>query len=549
MTADEILSLLARVNLAAAAAIVLVLALRKVARPRFGARLAYALWLLPVLAAAAVLAPARVVIGTVPPASTDAVLMRVLESGITPASRMAGAAPAPAPDLKLLFVAAWLIGVIAATLIMILLQRRFTVAARKGATGPAVVGVIAPRIVTPANFEQTFSAEEQALVLAHERAHIERHDSRLNGLSAALQCLFWFNPLIHLAARLMRIDQEMACDEMVVRRFPNARRVYAQALVKAQLAVRPLPLGCHWPSAAEHPLVERIAMLKGNGPGRRRRMVGGAALTVLCLATALAAWASQPPQVRTAPVPASAPVGVLAADLAPATPDASQVVQPPAKAARPRPHAVALAAPPQEAVATRVAALDPPLPIAPKAPVPPPPDVRASLPDIPDAVHQAGLDYIKCQTAAARALDDGHSSLDIIATQVEARCEAQYQAYRQAWVANINIGSPEDRGWNLDNTRQPLTRGIVHALRGGPNGIMTQIDNCVGRVAEQFNADPFDQIVDLAVQQCGSLLPPPAPTGPERAEQARLDHDKAVRGLMANELRRRINAKSSQPNG
>src|SRR6202012_933066 len=61
MAAGEILGLLARTNLAAAPAIVLVVALRKIARPRFGARLVYALWLLPILAAAAVLAPARVV--------------------------------------------------------------------------------------------------------------------------------------------------------------------------------------------------------------------------------------------------------------------------------------------------------------------------------------------------------------------------------------------------------------------------------------------------------------------------------------------------------
>ena len=51
--------------------------------------------------------------------------------------------------------------------------------------------------------------------------------------------------MIHLAAHFARIDQEMACDETVVTRFPGARGDYARALVKAQLAVRPLPLGCY----------------------------------------------------------------------------------------------------------------------------------------------------------------------------------------------------------------------------------------------------------------------------------------------------------------
>ena len=333
MAAGEILNLLARVNLAAAAAIILVVALRKIARPRFGARLAYSLWLLPMLAAAAVLAPARAVTVAAlvaPPAkSTGAAVIPFFEGGVT-----AGSPAVATLDPSMMIVALWLVGVAAAALVMILLQRRFTAEVRKGAIGPAVVGVIAPRIVTPAGFETRFSGEEQALVLAHERAHIERQDSRLNGLSAALQCLFWFNPLIHLAAHLMRIDQEMACDETVVTRFPDARRAYAQALVKAQLAIRPLPLGCYWPSGTEHPLLERIAMLKLNDLSRRRRLAGGSALAVLCAATGVAAWASQPPQVRVEAAPiAAAPV----AEAAPALPPAAPAPAAPAPAASPAP--------------------------------------------------------------------------------------------------------------------------------------------------------------------------------------------------------------------
>jgi|GEM_PF-755831 len=305
MAAGEILSLLARVNLAAAATIVLVVALRKIARPWFGARLVYSLWLLPMLAAGAMLAPARA-------ASVAAETARSTASARVDVSPLfEGAKPLAAPsvavtpmlDPRMVIVTLWLIGVAACALIMILLQRRFIAEVRKGAVGPAVVGVLTPRIVTPADFEQKFNSEEQALVLAHERAHIARQDSRLNGLSAALQCLFWFNPLIHLAAHLMRIDQEMACDEAVVTRFPDARRVYAQALVKAQLAIRPLPLGCYWPPGAEHPLLERIAMLKQKDLSCRRRVAGGSALAVLCAVTGFAAWASQPPQPRIASPP------------------------------------------------------------------------------------------------------------------------------------------------------------------------------------------------------------------------------------------------------
>jgi hypothetical protein len=117
----------------------------------------------------------------------------------------------------------------------------------------------------------------------------------LNGVSAALQCLFWFNPLVHIAAHLMRIDQEMACDETVISRFPQARGAYARALVKAQLSLRPLPLGCRWPSGRDHPLLERVGMLRREGPSSRQRLAGAGALAVLCAVSSLAAWASQPP--------------------------------------------------------------------------------------------------------------------------------------------------------------------------------------------------------------------------------------------------------------
>ena len=69
-------------------------------------------------------------------------------------------------------------------------------------------------------------------------------------------------------ARELRLDQELACDAQVVAAHPAARRSYAEAMLKTQLAGRPLPLGCYWPAPAAHPLVERIAC-SSRGPGRR----------------------------------------------------------------------------------------------------------------------------------------------------------------------------------------------------------------------------------------------------------------------------------------
>jgi len=306
MTPVEVLGALARVNLAGGVAILAVAALRKPARAAFGARVAYGLWLLPILASAAALLPARrIVVADLASAATAAFQLPAANASPTGANL----------DMPALLVGVWLAGVLVTALYMARLQLKFAHAARFGTAGPAVIGLIAPAIVTPRDFHARFSPEEQELILAHEQTHIRQQDSRLNGLSCAAQCLCWFNPLMHLAAHLMRIDQELACDEAVVTQRPDIRRAYAQVLVKAQLANRPLPLGCYWPSRSEHPLLERIAMLKRKAFSPARRWAGAGALSVLCASVGFAAWAAQPAEQQPAlPAPAAkaAPIDITA---------------------------------------------------------------------------------------------------------------------------------------------------------------------------------------------------------------------------------------------
>jgi beta-lactamase regulating signal transducer with metallopeptidase domain len=142
-----------------------------------------------------------------------------------------------------------------------LAQARFVAAARRGASGPAVVGFISPRIVLPAD-DGRYTPAERDLIRAHEREHVARKDPRAAALAALSQCLCWFNPLVHLAAHLVRLDQELACDEAVMRRRPAARALYARTLLKTQLATQPLPFGCYWPARGRHPLEVRIELLK-----------------------------------------------------------------------------------------------------------------------------------------------------------------------------------------------------------------------------------------------------------------------------------------------
>jgi beta-lactamase regulating signal transducer with metallopeptidase domain len=232
-------------NVAASVAILLVAAARVPVRRAYGPETACSLWLLPPLTAAAY------------------VLLR-----------RADLADAPAPfSSETLILAGWAAGALAVAASLLYAQARFIGEVRARRAGPAVVGLISPRIVLPAD-DGTYSTEERELIRAHEREHVARKDPRAAALAALFQCLCWFNPLVHLAARLLRLDQELACDAAVVRARPTARRLYANTLLKTQLAATPLPFGCYF---GAHPLEVRVEMLKRK-PGKRGAGPAGAAI-------------------------------------------------------------------------------------------------------------------------------------------------------------------------------------------------------------------------------------------------------------------------------
>lgn len=289
MTA-ELLAALARCNLAAGVAVLVMLALRAPLRRWFGAGRAYAAWLIIPVAALGSLMPANVTSGAAGPVeATNAHALAWLCVG------------GHAHTLALL----WLGGVVVAVTVAIWRHRRFAAAVRAGRAGPAAVGVLQPRLVMPADFAQRFTDEERRLVRAHERAHIERLDARYNAAAALATWLCWFNPLLHLAMRAMRLDQELACDATVVGRLPAARRLYAETLLRTHPALAPA-LGCQWRSPS-HPLEARIRMLAAAAPTQARLDLGLAVLAVALASAFGAAWAAQPP--------ARAPPMVILVDL------------------------------------------------------------------------------------------------------------------------------------------------------------------------------------------------------------------------------------------
>lgn len=313
MTSDVILFLV-EANLALAAAVLLVLILRKPVRAAFGARSAYALWLAVPLSILALLIPARTIVLPYKPAPASVIAQAPAKA--TAAIGNSVATPAMPKRLRRLPVGEALLGLwslvaLGGLAVQAERQRRFVRSlgklsassqagllwSERPGVGPAVIGALAPRVVLPADFTERFTPEEQALILAHEQNHLAVGDAQINAVVTALQCLFWFNPMIHLGAAALRVDQEIACDAAVLARHPKTRRAYGEAMLKTQLAACAPPLGCHWPASANKQLKERFTMLSRHHSSRGRHLAGAAAVAVLSLSAGVAAWAAQPAEV------------------------------------------------------------------------------------------------------------------------------------------------------------------------------------------------------------------------------------------------------------
>lgn len=158
-------------------------------------------------------------------------------------------------------------------------------------SGPLTYGLFRPVILLPGGMDDP---ETRSLVLAHEYAHVRRHDCLWKLLFVAALCVHWFNPAAWVLCWLANRDMELACDEAAIRSLGEASRfAYAKALL-AQAEHTPgfLPLFSHFGSRA---VKERItAALKQRKRSMRRTLAACLLVTATLTVFATSAAAKLP---------------------------------------------------------------------------------------------------------------------------------------------------------------------------------------------------------------------------------------------------------------
>jgi len=185
-------------------------------------------------------------------------------------------------------------------------RRRVTLLQSPDDLMPVTWGWWQPVILLPAQADQ-WSPERRRVVLLHELAHVKRWDCLTQMIARVACAVYWFNPLVWLAARRMCIERERACDDLVLNGGCKASD-YAAHLLEIARSFRRVPQVAAIAMARSSHLEGRIAAIVD---ASRPRRAPRALLVGLCSAAVLAfvaAVAAQKPQADSpAPTPGAKP--------------------------------------------------------------------------------------------------------------------------------------------------------------------------------------------------------------------------------------------------
>lgn len=182
-------------------------------------------------------------------------------------------------------------------------------------TAPCAAGLLRPIVIAPVSLLTAMPPATLELILAHELAHLRRHDFLVNLLQRVAETLLFFHPAAHWVSRVIRTEREHCCDDEAVA-VTGSSLAYARALTELASMKAGVPAGAM--SSAGGSLTDRIRrlVLPARGGGILSvQLVSGVATLLLASTVAVAAPYSvfrmaKPPLGAIVPIE-EAPIGTL----------------------------------------------------------------------------------------------------------------------------------------------------------------------------------------------------------------------------------------------
>ena len=164
---------------------------------------------------------------------------------------------------------------------------------------PCLFGVLRPAVYL--NEKALQSPDALRFVLAHEQTHARHLDPLWSLLRGVCLTVYWFDPLVWLAAVLSREDCELACDEGTLRALgADERTAYGKALL-ALVPVCDKPqnplLGATTMTSGKRSLKERITRIAENRQAKTAAVFAVVALAALVCAVSFTGAPDTPPEV------------------------------------------------------------------------------------------------------------------------------------------------------------------------------------------------------------------------------------------------------------
>ncbi len=97
---------------------------------------------------------------------------------------------------------------------------------------PFVFGLRRPVLVLPESLLPTLGAAQLRQVLLHELAHVKRRDLLWGWLPEIARLVYWFHPLVHWVYYRIRLERELACDQVAITLGGQGSAGYADTLIQ-----------------------------------------------------------------------------------------------------------------------------------------------------------------------------------------------------------------------------------------------------------------------------------------------------------------------------